>query len=321
MRCTYCGAGTHTRALCPHTYGGSAARANLRCSYCGGRDHDVEACKKTYSGSAARAWYPDRVADHFVRDIVLVIAALMLAACARHDTAPQAVAAVGQGINAAALAVVDALPLPVPTPPAPAPACIPDEAINLIIAFEIGSPALYTARYQRPVWPGAASGATVGIGYDLGHRAARAIGADWAQHPQHPRLQTASGITGPPARAVVTQLADIAIGYPMAFDVFATRSLAEYCNSARRAFVPLHFDAAPPPVQGALVSVVYHRGASMTGNARTEMRAIRDDCLPRNDAACVAAQIRSMKRINRGTPIEAGISRRREAEATLAEAG
>lgn len=68
MYCTYCGARTHTLALCPKTAAGSSARLHLRCSYCGSNEHDIKACPKTYSGSAARAWYPDRVADHFKQD-------------------------------------------------------------------------------------------------------------------------------------------------------------------------------------------------------------------------------------------------------------
>lgn len=68
MRCTYCGSERHTKALCPHTWGGSAARARLRCSYCGARDHDVQACPKTFDGNAARSWHPESVADHFVKD-------------------------------------------------------------------------------------------------------------------------------------------------------------------------------------------------------------------------------------------------------------
>jgi len=50
MRCTYCGDEKHTYAMCPKTWGGSSARANLRCSYCGGRDHNYEACTKHAGG-------------------------------------------------------------------------------------------------------------------------------------------------------------------------------------------------------------------------------------------------------------------------------
>lgn len=68
MRCTYCGAGTHTKTNCPHTFEGSAARMRLRCTYCGKKDHDVKACPKTHSGNAALAWFPNEVADHFIKD-------------------------------------------------------------------------------------------------------------------------------------------------------------------------------------------------------------------------------------------------------------
>lgn len=68
MRCSYCGSGAHTLALCPKTAGGQAARNRLRCGYCGARDHDAKACPKTWAGNAARAWYPERVADHFRLD-------------------------------------------------------------------------------------------------------------------------------------------------------------------------------------------------------------------------------------------------------------
>lgn len=68
MYCTYCGSGTHSKALCPSTYSGSARRANLWCSYCGSKEHEIKACPDTYSGNAARAWYPNRVADHFKTD-------------------------------------------------------------------------------------------------------------------------------------------------------------------------------------------------------------------------------------------------------------
>jgi hypothetical protein len=68
MYCTYCGASTHTVALCPKTANGSAARMHLHCGYCGSNKHDIQACPHTYNGNAARAWHPDTVADHFKRD-------------------------------------------------------------------------------------------------------------------------------------------------------------------------------------------------------------------------------------------------------------
>jgi primosomal protein N' len=55
--CTYCG-GSHPVALCPSTYGGSAARTSLRCTYCGSTTHEVDFCPKTFAGEANRRSNP-----------------------------------------------------------------------------------------------------------------------------------------------------------------------------------------------------------------------------------------------------------------------
>ena len=68
MRCTYCGSNKHTYRNCPHTWHGSVRHAQMRCTYCGAHNHEVEACPHTWNGNAARAWYPETVADYFVKD-------------------------------------------------------------------------------------------------------------------------------------------------------------------------------------------------------------------------------------------------------------
>lgn len=215
--------------------------------------------------------------------------------------------------------LVHALPLPDPVVPVPAPEPVGcPAAIELIIAFEVGSPARYEAKYQRPIWPGAASGVTIGVGYDLGHTAPKVIVADWAVHPKVDRLPAAAGVQGRAARPLAAQMQDVVTPYPMAETVFLATSYVEHEARARRAFGPAYAEA-PPCVQGAITSVVFNRGSSMTGGRRAEYRAIRDDCLPRRDYACVAQQIRAMSRLWEGTDIEAGMRRRREAEAALAE--
>ncbi len=255
--------------------------------------------------------------------LVAALCWLTLAGCARApDAEPSAPApATVECCASVAQRVVDTLPLPPPKLPAPAvEPLIPEQALDLIIAFEIGSPDVYTRKYRQPVWPGARSGATIGIGYDLGYQRADVIALDWAKHPEHARLQTAAGITGPVARDVVRKLADIAVDYSMAREVFDLTSVVEHYRIARRVFGAEHFDATSANVRGALTSIVFNRGGSMNGPSRVEMRAIRDDCLPRSDAACVARQVRAMVRIWKGSTIERGMTRRREAEAALAEA-
>lgn len=68
MHCGYCGAKTHTIVNCPKTAGGQSNRLHMRCSYCGSREHNIGACPKTFNGNAARAWYPDDVANDFIKD-------------------------------------------------------------------------------------------------------------------------------------------------------------------------------------------------------------------------------------------------------------
>ena len=57
-RCTYCGK-PHPYALCPHTWGGSTARAHLHCTYCGSKQHTATYCPKTYGGEGNRRRDPD----------------------------------------------------------------------------------------------------------------------------------------------------------------------------------------------------------------------------------------------------------------------
>lgn len=190
-------------------------------------------------------------------------------------------------------------------------------AFNLIVQYETAGRATYERRYLRPIWPGASSGATIGVGYDLGHASKQVILADWIQHPQQQELPRGSGFTGQAARAVTAQMQHVTTAWPLAQDVFRCTSVVNYWRMTERAFGK-PFASAHPNAQGALVSLVYNRGSSMTGDRRREMRAIRDDCLPAQDYSCVAANLRAMTRIWTGTDIEKGMRARRYAEATLA---
>ncbi len=193
-----------------------------------------------------------------------------------------------------------------------------ERAVDLIISFEVGSPQVYERKYRSPVWPGHASGVTIGIGYDLGYHSASLIAQDWEHHPHAVRLATAAGITGPLARDQARQLADITVEYGLARQVFDQTSVVIHHRIARRVFRPQHFDALPCNARGALVSLVFNRGGSLTGERRREMRHIRDVCLPAQDVQCIATQIRAMTRIWIGTDIERGMRNRRHAEADLA---
>jgi hypothetical protein len=188
-------------------------------------------------------------------------------------------------------------------------------AVALIVRWEISGPAYYTARLQRPVWPGAASGVTWGVGYDGGHQTRQVIARDWVVHPHAPELATTSGIVGTRARAALPAYRHILTPLPMAQDVFADSTLPTYAALTERTFRD-GWDRLPADARGALVSVVFNRGASMRGDARREMRALRDECVPAGDLHCIAARIREMKRL---WPTLRGLRDRRESEAVLVE--
>lgn len=78
------------------------------------------------------------------------------------------------------------------------------------------------------------------------------------------------------------------------------------------------FDELNANCQGALISLVFNRGAAMNGSRRIEMREIRDNLVPIKDCEGIATQIKKMKRLWAGTTIEGGMNRRRDAEAALA---
>ena len=285
--------------------------------------------------------------------VVALTAALLLAACAR----PAAIPAVDQTVLPPAVEslpaatpeqvveqVVAAQPLPsavesvsgtvtepllaaqaaladltpVLPPPEPRDAACRRAAAALTLRWEVTSPAFFKKRLRYPIWPGGASGVTWGIGFDGGHQTRAVIVDDWHDHGEAERLAGSAGITGQSARSVLPRFADIATEFDHASRVFEERSLVEYERRTERAFRDGFTDLRPNAC-GALISLVYNRGAAMTGDSRREMRNIRDNCIPKQDYACIASEIRSMKRLWRGTVNENGLSARREAEAILTE--
>lgn len=213
-------------------------------------------------------------------------------------------------------AVQSVLPMPVETPAARA--LVSPAASDLIVRWEVSGPAHYTRKLDRPIWPQGASGITWGIGYDGGHATSRDIRGAWHAHGEVNRLAATAGLVGTRARDVLPQYRDIVTPYSYAAEVFGAVSLPVYHASARRAFGD-GFDSLPQDAAGALVSMVYNRGASMAGDRNREKRVIRDVCIPAGDLACIAAELRGMCRLWKGTVNERGLCNRRDDEARLVE--
>lgn len=201
--------------------------------------------------------------------------------------------------------------------PLPAPDTSIDPAVvALVVRWEVGSPAQYVRKYQGVICPGGASGPTVGIGFDLGTQTPAEIRAAWGWHPDIDRLVTASGQVGPEkCKAWRAAHRDIRVSYDDALRVFATHDWPRYMAMAARAYRNGWADLTLNH-QRALGGNGYNRGFSFLGSRRTEMRVVRDTCVPGNDAPCTAGQLRASCRVWDSQPdIRKGLCARRYAEA------
>lgn len=203
------------------------------------------------------------------------------------------------------------------------PLTISEEAVNLIVEFEVGGWQYYEKKLQHPTWPGGASGVTIGFGYDVGYNTPTQIRFDWsgklpAEHVE--RLARLSGVRGNNARQLTKSLSFITVPWAMAREVFENQTLPRFGKMADVSFP--HLVDCHPHVQGAMLSVVFNRGPALTGKNREDMNDINRilaDGVQTGDYAKIAAQLREMKAIWKGKGLD-GLIRRREAEARLVEA-
>lgn len=204
---------------------------------------------------------------------------------------------------------------------------ISPKAIQLIISSEVSSETAYGKSYRRPIWPKGNSGITIGIGYDVGYVDPFALEQDWTGYTSAENIKTLSsccGKTGDIAHRMLPDVQDVVIDYRPAED--------EFLNNEKNRYVGLTEDSLPnsnlllPDSLGALVSLVYNRGASFsippekdpTGRY-AEMRAIKVH-MANKDWRRIPGEIRGMQRIWRGKGLD-GLLIRRELEARLFEQG
>lgn len=210
------------------------------------------------------------------------------------------------------------LPTPVITTPVLSP--LSERALKLIIDYEVGGGlAYYNKQLKQPCWPGGASGVTIGIGYDLGYNTTGQFTRDWK--PLLPvtdfnRLAVVIGYKSESARKQVASVKNISISWENALTVFNNSTLPRFIAETIKAFPgaeKLHPDAF-----GALVSIVFNRGASTTGPSRVEMlnikTAIKSGSV--NVYEYISEQIISMKRLWVGKGLD-GLLSRRDDEAAL----
>lgn len=193
------------------------------------------------------------------------------------------------------------------------------KSIDLILEYEVGGgKSYYTKFLQKPTWPKGASGVTIGIGYDLGYNDFNQFAQDWKgkiNEEDFSRLSKVLGKKGDSAANVVSTVRDIIIPWDAAFEVFQNNTIPRFIKQTLQAFPQA--DQLHPDAFGALVSLVFNRGASVTGDSRKEMLNIRN-LTPQKDYRSIAQEIRNMKRLWAGKGLN-GLLIRRDKEAELVE--
>lgn len=198
---------------------------------------------------------------------------------------------------------------------------ISQAAFDLIVAEEVSSRRAYERLYRRTEWPGASSGVTIGIGYDVGYATPTRLRADWAGRipdAMIAALTPACGVTGAAARPLAARLKPkVDIPWDAAIGVFAAVDVPRWTATVKQ-HLP-NTELLSPHSLGALVSLAYNRGPSFAkaGDRTREMRAIRAHMAAKTFAK-IPAEFRAMRRL---WPALKGLRDRREREAALFERG
>jgi GH24 family phage-related lysozyme (muramidase) len=194
------------------------------------------------------------------------------------------------------------------------------KALDLILEYEVGGGKSYYEKHlTKPEWPGGASGFTLGIGIDCGYYTPAELQKLFYFLPkdQLDIVVGASGKTGQAGKAYTQRYKDsgIIVTWDQAIEMFDNYIWTKFAKLAERAFPGL--EQLCDDAYGAIVSLVFNRGSSLTGSSRSEMRVIRE-LVPKKDYNGIAEELRSMKRIWEGKGLD-GLLARREAEAKLVE--
>lgn len=194
------------------------------------------------------------------------------------------------------------------------------EALDLILEYEVGGGRSYYEKLlSHPTWPGGASGTTLAIGVDCGYYSPTELEKIFYFLPanQLDAIKNASGKTGQAGKDYVRQIKplNVTVSWDQAIKIFNELTWPKFAKLTEKAFPGV--DQLCDNAYGALVSLVFNRGSSLTGSSRAEMRTIRE-LVPKKDYKGIAEELRSMKRIWEGKGLD-GLLARRDAEAALVE--
>lgn len=205
-----------------------------------------------------------------------------------------------------------------PELPAGASMAVSLKTLDALVAFEISSKEAYTKNYQKPTWPGGASGVTIGIGFDVGYCTKQQFTKTWKDilpADAFNAMLTVLGKKGAACKELAASLkTKVKVPYADAIKVFYNATLPLCATDVRNTYPGI--EKLPPDAQGAILSLVYNRGPLIdNSDRRKEMKAIKP-LIASGNLPGIAAQLRNMKRL---WPNAKGLVKRRESEALLIE--
>lgn len=202
------------------------------------------------------------------------------------------------------------------------------EGVAMIAREETGGLAYYHAVCRFPHYPGYSSGITIGVGYDLHFASESSFRELWQPYMAVGAVNELAndiGKRGTKSRAAELRNKGIEVPFKAAWPVFVEQLMPQYFSLTKSVFPQL--SRLPKSCRAVLVSLVFNRGASLEGDRRKEMRAIRDklasafSATAGNDLAAqrqllmsIEDDIVSMQRL---WGSDSGLYRRRQVEANM----
>jgi len=197
---------------------------------------------------------------------------------------------------------------------------ISKNSLDLLLKHEVGGGQKYYEKYLSSfTWPGGASGPTIGIGIDCAYYSKEEL-AEMFNYLDEDHLKlviNASGKTGESGRVYTRKLraAGIRMSWEKAVEIFEEKTWIKFSKLAEKIYPDLKYLCED--AYGAIVSIVFNRGASLSGASRLEMKNLINLISSKNYNG-IAAEIRKMKRLWVGKNMD-GLLKRREDEASLVE--
>jgi GH24 family phage-related lysozyme (muramidase) len=189
-----------------------------------------------------------------------------------------------------------------------------------VIEFETGGRSYYEKFLKTLTWPKGQSGITMGIGADLGYMTKNEFKQYFSSYfteEENTLIESVIGLKGTYAKSALPKVKHIKLSWENASEAFLKWTLPKFWKLANEIWPGL--DQLNEKAQVALVSIVFNRGASVSGSSRMEMKNIQS-LVAKKDYKEIANQIRSMKRLWVGKNLD-GLLVRREKEALMVEDG